>query len=711
MVQQRAHTARHEQKGNVQGDPMRAPRFSVILCTYNRRNFVLATLASLRSQLFPYQDFEVIVVDNGSQDGTLSAINAFVNADEPEYSKQEANWSIQCLSEPRSGLVHARNTGLLAASGEIAVFVDDDTLIDAHMLEYLWRSYQETQADAIGMHVTVHWDIAPPHWMLGELLEMLGRFSPSPERVQLKPGDIFANCAFSIKISVLRDISYFSPLLSKRPVLPASTEIADLCWRLHQDGYKLWYEPQALVQHRVTTARLRRAFFVGRAYWQGRSEMVDHYRHTSEDDKTVRREILHELRNVARCLLLEGPLLRLAGRPSSELLLASMERAQSWGRVIQRLVYLEHIPPALEAPAVFLVHASMPDASFDLLMRHLEKQEVHYLVGRPEIPLGWLWRHRMFRNQPVGILHFYRPGALELTRQQRQRLRFRLWLARCLGLRIVVTDGGGWWQSARGVYFRRWRLFERKLFYASHAIIGSTNQPRLLYPDHRLRRRVYSLSQPGFRGHYPPALPCEAAREKLGLLSTVSFVYLCLAHLHTEREIIFLLEAFHLLTLGGRHEESLPDVQLLIVGDPADKERSSRILKLATRDPQVHLYAEKFNESDLPLYMGASDAQVLPHLAVHTAGQLEIASLAISHGLLVIAPDLPRFSGMLPPRASLPYVPGSRESLAEALIRVQQMHFSLSEEEDLALDAELSWSKYTEELLNVYHELLRQTHS
>src|SRR6266566_3844986 len=51
--------------------------FSIILCTYNRRNLALSALTSLRRQTLPYNAFEVIVIDNGSNDGTLDAVRAY----------------------------------------------------------------------------------------------------------------------------------------------------------------------------------------------------------------------------------------------------------------------------------------------------------------------------------------------------------------------------------------------------------------------------------------------------------------------------------------------------------------------------------------------------------------------------------------------------------------------------------------------------------
>lgn len=704
-------TTKHEdKKKSVVEHKKRGPRLSVILCTFNRRASVLATLASLRNQTLSYRDFEVIVVDNGSLDGSLKAINAYIETKDQKRKVLEGPWRIQCLSEAKNGLAYARNAGLLAASGDIMVFIDDDTLVDPHMLENLLLAYDETGADAIGMRVMVHWDIASPHWMIEEMLDTLGHFSPGSKRLQLTSDETFASCGFSVKRTVLRAIHYFSPFLSKRVNMPASIEVTDLCRRLRQAGYALWYEPEALVLHRATTARLHRAFFVDWAYWQGRSEIMFNYVHThQEDPRDAWRAIFSELGNFLRCLCVQTPLIQMAGRPTTERLLAAMEQAHFWGRFVQRLRYLEHIPADLDVPAMLLVHGKTPDKYLNLLISSLNKQEVHYLTGQPEIPLGWLWRHRSYRDQPVGILHVHRPGALELTSRQQQYLRFRLWLARHLGLCIVVTDPGGWWQSIRGPRWRGRRAFERKILHASHAILTATRQPRLLYRDRRWQKRAQYISQPGFRGYYAPALAREEAYRRLGIASTTTFVYLCLAHLHTERELAFLLEAFHLLLHGSRSGESLPNTCLLLVGHSAEGEFSQRLLKLAVRDASIHLHAPVFQPDDLPQYMGACDVQVFPHMDVHTAGSLESASVALSYERLVVAPDLPRFSGMLPHRASVPYVPASRESLAEAMIRAQQIEFILQPDERAALDFTQSWEEHTNQLLQIYRKLLGHT--
>jgi glycosyltransferase involved in cell wall biosynthesis len=688
-----------------------SPRFSIILCTYNRRNLVLTTLASLRRQTLPYDQFEVIVVDNGSNDGTLDAVRSYVSAGvEPGRNRADL-WNVQCLSEPQNGLAHARYTGLLAASGEIAVFLDDDAIADPYLLDRLLAAYQETDADAIGGRVELRLEARRPHWLTDDLLDLLGYYAPSSSRMQLPPESSFSNSNFSAKIEALRSIGYFSPFLSKRLYQPTSMEITDLCERLTQAGYTLWYEPSAIATHRIPAARLRRSFFVGRAYWQGRSEVFAQYNrndsHVYAQGYTLRgllQAIRPELRTILSLLFVHRPLLRLAGRPTSEKIEAAMEQARCWGHVQQSFQFFEHAPIEVNTPAVLLIQPSEDDATAEMLARALSLQDVSCTTTSADIPVSWLWRHRAYQGRAIGIIHFYRPGALKLGHQQRRTLWFRLWLARCLGIRVVTTDTGGWWQSTRSPRFLSRRVLERKLLYSSDFVLAFTRQPDQLYPDKKLRRRVRVLPHPGFRGYYDAPIERTTARQQLGLPSSEGFVYLCFASNHTERELIRLIETCGAMS---KNTASPDNVRLVLVGCPGDrKQLSSRMLKLAALNPAVHLFPTMPRKADIPLYLGASDAIVLPHFALQKAGMLETALLALSFGLAVIAPNLPRFRGMLPPRASVLYDPSSRESLLNACLKAQTLQFRVSEKEERALEAESGWGQYAHRLIKLYRRIL-----
>ena len=686
-----------------------SPHFSVILCTYNRRNLALSALASLRRQTLPYNAFEVIVVDNGSSDGTPGAVQSYVSAGKQQGKKTGEIWKVICLRESQNGLAYARNTGLLAASGEIAVFLDDDALADPYLLERLWQAYQETGADAIGASVDLRWEAPRPHWLADDMLDTLGYFAPASERAQLNAPTSFSSSCFSVKIEALRATGYFSPFLSKRDNLPASAGVQDMCQRLYAAGYALWYEPAAVASHRVPAARLTRAFMLGRAYWKGRSEVMARYSSTGQQHAfDTLSAALHDLREIAFLVCIHRPLLRLAGRSSNERLQAAAEQARSLGRFEQRLSFLEHAPLELAAPAVFFARAPDSDETADLLLNALRMQDIRCTAGTVEIPLTWLWQHRAYRGRSIGILHFYRPGAFDLTHRQRQKLTFRLWLARRWGIRLITTDAGGWWQSMRGLRFLARRMLERQLMRQSAAIISFTRQPDQLYPDRRLRRKLRCLPHPGYGGTLPPLIPRSEARKQLDFPAKAGYTFLCLAAQHNERELIQLIEAFRKAVQAEKSEGADLPMQLLLAGTPCDKQTSPSILKLAALTPTLHLHRANPDKDGLSLYLSAASALVLPHFAIPTAGLLETAMRALSYGRVVVAPNLPRFCGMLPPRASVLYDPSSRDSLTRALLDARQRSYHMVERDREALDAESGWAQYAGRLVKVYKEVLQQ---
>lgn len=99
--------------------------FSVVICSYNRLDHLLASVESALKQTLPADSYEVIVVDNASTDGTAEAIQALV--------KQHAN--LRYIYETRLGLATARNTGWQAAQGTYVAFLDDDAKAETNWLE------------------------------------------------------------------------------------------------------------------------------------------------------------------------------------------------------------------------------------------------------------------------------------------------------------------------------------------------------------------------------------------------------------------------------------------------------------------------------------------------------------------------------------------------------------------------------------------------
>lgn len=100
------------------------PLISVIVTTYNNEKYIKACLDSLVAQTF--QDFEIVVIDDGSTDQTSKVLN--------QYS---ANSRLKIHHQPNAGVSAARNQGLKLSRGKFVCFVDSDDYVAKNYLEKL----------------------------------------------------------------------------------------------------------------------------------------------------------------------------------------------------------------------------------------------------------------------------------------------------------------------------------------------------------------------------------------------------------------------------------------------------------------------------------------------------------------------------------------------------------------------------------------------
>ena len=94
-----------------------APTISVAIPTHNRQELLRRVLAALAKQTYPMDQFEVIVVVDGSDDGTEEMLKALQNP-----------YELRVLQQPQGGPSRARNVAIAAARGQVIIFLDDDVI-------------------------------------------------------------------------------------------------------------------------------------------------------------------------------------------------------------------------------------------------------------------------------------------------------------------------------------------------------------------------------------------------------------------------------------------------------------------------------------------------------------------------------------------------------------------------------------------------------
>jgi glycosyltransferase involved in cell wall biosynthesis len=113
--------------------------FSVVVPTYNRWSLLKQTLASLSNQTLKKEDYEIIVVDDGSTDETEAEIKKLMFCTR----------NLRYFKQKNSGPATARNTGILHANGEIIAFIDSDAIADKAWLENAKKCFDKTEILAL----------------------------------------------------------------------------------------------------------------------------------------------------------------------------------------------------------------------------------------------------------------------------------------------------------------------------------------------------------------------------------------------------------------------------------------------------------------------------------------------------------------------------------------------------------------------------------
>lgn len=220
------------------------PMMSVVIPNWNGWQHLEECLTALRMQT--YQDFEIIVVDNGSSDGSVAEVRTHF----PEVR-------LVCLAD-NQGFAAGCNAGIAAAQGEFVALLNNDTRVDPGWLAALQRASRQSG------HAEHLYDMWASRVVLAdhpELLDSAGdgltragipfkRGHLQPAQAYTTPQEVFgpSGSAAVYRKRLLDRLGGFDPDFF------LIHEDVDLAWRARLLGARCWYVADAIVQHKVNAS-------------------------------------------------------------------------------------------------------------------------------------------------------------------------------------------------------------------------------------------------------------------------------------------------------------------------------------------------------------------------------------------------------------------------------------------------------------------------
>jgi glucosyl-dolichyl phosphate glucuronosyltransferase len=282
-------------------DTVHLSKITVILCTYNRCESLVKALNSVAASRLPAGvEWEVLVVDNNSSDGTRGVVQGFC---------QRLPARFRYLFESRQGKSYALNAGIREARGDILAFMDDDVVVDPDWVGNLTACLHGAEWAGAGGRILPENAFSPPRWLslqgpygMGGVLALFDRGS-QPGELDWAP--FGTNMAF--RRAMFEKYGGFRTDLGPQPGGVALSEDTEFGRRLQALGERLRYEPCAIVYHVLPASRLRTEYFLKWWFDFGRSVVRENGEHSDPRQPVIPQVIVGTIPVMLRWLLAVNP--------------------------------------------------------------------------------------------------------------------------------------------------------------------------------------------------------------------------------------------------------------------------------------------------------------------------------------------------------------------------------------------------------------------
>ncbi|MFZ5376369.1 MAG: glycosyltransferase family A protein [Patescibacteria group bacterium] len=238
--------------------------FSIIIPTFNRRKRLCCLLGQLNLQKYPKKLFEVIVVDNGSSDGTRDVIRLF---------KIKTELRIIFINAVESGPSFARNLGLRKAKNQKVVLIDDDCEVASDFLIRYSNSWNEHKKfSLIGGKVVSGLTVESNNKkLIAEFPWCFGLYDlPKSRELQLGEHLLSSNMSIDRTLCKNKFSEKFGVCDNKGNML-VGTEDYEFCTKAILDGSKVFFDKKISVKNCYDLDRLNYVYIIKR-HWRAGKE-------------------------------------------------------------------------------------------------------------------------------------------------------------------------------------------------------------------------------------------------------------------------------------------------------------------------------------------------------------------------------------------------------------------------------------------------------
>ncbi len=251
------------------------PTVTVIVPAHNEAAVIDRCLKSIKCQDYPHEKLEVIVIDDGSTDGTADHADEHANNTHPDTGMVIRGQKIRVgpfngrfvvIRNGHAGKAHALNTGIAESSGDILVNVDSDVVLEPHAIRAIAESFvRKPEMGAATGNVEIDWDLVEARDKEGVLivddeglpvakrLGLMERFLAKSQFLEYlssfrlgRAAQAEANTMYTLAgacSAFRREEFQKAQFYSNRTV----SEDTDMTWALHRAGVKIGFVPKARV--------------------------------------------------------------------------------------------------------------------------------------------------------------------------------------------------------------------------------------------------------------------------------------------------------------------------------------------------------------------------------------------------------------------------------------------------------------------------------